>query len=568
MDKSGRILACDESGYDFLKTIDLGIFYAQLQSIKINSAITNTTIMLENKSFNLRMVPTDLQSQAKDFYSSDGDSTEYIIVLQDQTLFSLIFHKLNQHKPNYFQNSSTFNTMQNQLNNIFDYSSGGIFITNSNGIVIFANDAYGNATGLALKNIIGKNISDLGASGVFNPLITPTILKTGENFTTLQKLGTGKHAIISGSPIYDSSGTPILIITCVNVITKIIKADFPNQFYDASTLKFNINKRMNVHSIDIIAESQIMKALLQEAIKAARYDVTILLLGETGVGKEVIASIIHASSARNNEKFVKINCSAISPSLLESELFGYEAGSFTGALTKGKLGLFEVADKGTLLLDEIGDLPIELQGKLLRVIQSHEFYRIGGLIPIKSNVRIISSTNKDLEEMINKGEFREDLFYRLNVVSINIPPLRDRNADIKPLLLHFCYFYNKKYGTNKQFSNELLNVLVNYYWPGNIRELKNLVERLLVLCIEDMLLPEHLYSKYKFSRVKSPSDNVIQVNKVIPLKEAISTVEKILVTKAMAMTRSTRKAAELLGVSQSTIMRKLKENDVEFQDYK
>jgi transcriptional regulator with PAS, ATPase and Fis domain len=165
--------------------------------------------------------------------------------------------------------------------------------------------------------------------------------------------------------------------------------------------------------------------------------------------------------------------------------------------------------------------------------------------------------------MIEKGEFREDLFYRLNVISIDLPPLRDRREDIKPLLLHFCYYHNKKYNMNKQFSDELIRVLENYDWPGNIRELKNLVERLTVLCIEDLLLPEHLYSKYKFGRVAAPSDDAIQVNRIIPLKDAISSVEKALVTKAMETSGSTRKAAELLEVSQSTIMRKLKEFDMD-----
>jgi PAS domain S-box-containing protein len=563
LDKEGKILTCDESGRAFLKRIDLGIFYAQLHSIKLNSAITNTTIILGNKSYNLRVVPTDLQHRST--LMPDSDS-EFIIVLQDQTLFSIIFQSLNKVKLAYFQSIDDINLTISELNEIFGQSLSGIFVTNSNSTVIYANSAYVNATGLTLDEIIGKNISDLGKSGMLNPLITPAILETHENLTTLQKLGTGKFAIISGSPVYDSGGDPILIITCVNVITTILKADFPDQFYDPNNLKLNINKRGKEHSIDIIAESQIMKTILQEAIKIARYNVTVLLLGDSGVGKEVIASIIHASSIRNNEKFVKINCSTISPSLLESELFGYEPGAFTGALSKGKAGLFEVADKGTILLDEIGDLPIDLQAKLLRVIQSHEFYRVGGVEPITSNVRIIAATNRDLEKMIAQGKFREDLFYRLNVISIDIPPLRDRKEDIKPLLLHFNYIFNRKYGTNKQFSEELIGVLQKYHWPGNIRELQNVVERLIVLCIEDYLLPEHLYSKYRLGTPVQPSADAIQVNRLIPLKEAISAVESILVTQAMSSCKSTRKAAELLGVSQSTIMRKLKENNIDVQD--
>lgn len=560
LDKEGKILTCDESGREFLKKIDLGIFYAQLHSIKLNSAITNTTIILGNKSYNLRMVPTDLQQRTN--LTPNASDSEFIIVLQDQTLFSIIFQSLNKVKLSYFQSIDDINPTIHEMNKIFGSSLSGIFVTNSNSTVIYANAAYINATGLTLGDIIGKNVSDLGKSGMLNPLITPFILETHESLTTLQKLGTGKFAIISGSPVYDSGGNPILIITCVNVISTIMKADFPDQFYDPANLKLNINKRGKEHSIDIIAESQIMKTILQEAIKIARYNVTVLLLGDSGVGKEVIASIIHSSSIRNNEKFIKINCSTISPSLLESELFGYEPGAFTGALSKGKAGLFEVAGKGTLLLDEIGDLPVDLQAKLLRVLQNHEFYRVGGLEPITSNARIIAATNRDLEKMVEQGKFREDLFYRLNVISINIPPLRERKEDIKPLLLHFLYIFNKKYGTNKQFSEELIEVLRNYHWPGNIRELQNVVERLIVLCIEEYLLPGHLYSKYRLGKATPSSEDAIQVNKLIPLKDAINEVESLLVTRAMSVCKSTRKAAELLGVSQSTIMRKLKENNL------
>jgi len=229
--------------------------------------------------------------------------------------------------------------------------------------------------------------------------------------------------------------------------------------------------------------------------------------------------------------------------------------------------LFEVAGKGTLLLDEIGDMPIDLQAKLLRVLQNHEFYRVGGVEPITSHARIIASTNRDLEKMVEQGKFREDLFYRLNVISIHIPPLRERKEDIRPLLLHFLYIFNKKYGTNKQFSEELIEVLENYHWPGNIRELQNVVERLIVLCIEEYLQPGHLYSKYRLGKpTSSSSEDAIQVNKLIPLKDAVNEVENLLVKKAMSICKSTRKAAELLGVSQSTIMRKLKENNIKAID--
>ncbi len=566
MDNEGFLLTCDEEGENFLKLIDLELFYNQIETIKINDAITNTTIILGGKSYNLRMVPVNLEVQIGDRHSPNISKSEYAIILQDQTLFSFFFQKLNQVKPDDYQTLNENHIRHSHLENIFNSSKGGIFITNSDGTAVFVNTAYEKATGLSAKDVLGRKMSDLEASGFFSPLVTPDILETRKGLTRLQKLATGRCAVISGSPIYDSNGDPMLIITCVNVITKVRKVGSSEQLYDLPDLKLDIEKEHNIQSIDIIAESPMMKRILQDAIKVARYDVIVLLQGESGVGKEIIASVIHSSSGRNKEKFVQINCSAISPSLLESELFGYEAGSFTGALSKGKPGLFEIANNGTIHLDEIGDLPIELQAKLLRVVQNREFYRIGGVKPITSNARIIASTNKDLVGMIRKGEFREDLYYRLNVVELNLPPLRERRQDIKPLLSHFSYFYNNKYGTNKRFSEEAIEILKNYHWPGNIRELRNLTERLTVLCIEDLLLPEHLYSKYNFAISMPAAEEDIQVHRIIPMKDAIKLVEKKLVTKAMAVCRSTRKAADLLGVSQSTIMRKLKDDAIEYPE--
>jgi len=257
--------------------------------------------------------------------------------------------------------------------------------------------------------------------------------------------------------------------------------------------------------------------------------------------------------------FVKINCGSIPASLLEAELFGYEAGSFTGALTKGKQGLFEIANNGTILLDEIGDMPIEAQQKILRVLQNGEIYRVGGISPIKVNVRVIASTNKNLEEMIKQNTFRNDLFYRLNVVTLTIPPLCERIDDIEPLILHFSNIFNKKYGTVKEFSPELISTLKTYSWPGNVRELKNLVEGMIVLCNENILRPEHYYSKFVKANTHGDinPNSFITINGLVPLKEAVRYVERKLVSMALIKAKNTRNAAELLNVSQSTIMRKI-----------
>ncbi len=569
IDSAGKILTCDQLGRDFLNKIDLEIFYEQIQSIKINSAITSTTILIGNTSYNLSLVPISVGNEFSDLDFQDDRSTlrsiAYIAVLQNQANFSEVYKTLNQLPILLGESGCEIGSLMDyrQLSAILEKMDCGVYISDAQGVGIYANHVYSNATGLAPTDIIGARLTDLNKRGMLNPLITPTILKTGKVMTAMQRFGTGGAGIISGAPIYDTHGKLILTITCVNAIDQITSVYSPDQTYEANNLSAPVNRRGLDNPIDIIAKSPAMKAVVQDAIKVAQHDVSVLILGESGVGKEVITTIIHAASPRKSGRFVKINCSAITPSLLESELFGYEPGSFTGALSKGKVGLFEVADNGTLLLDEIGDMPFELQSKLLRVLQDKEIYRVGGVTPIKVNVRVIAATNKALDKMIPEGKFRQDLYYRLNVVSIDVPPLRNRREDVKPLLLHFNYLYNKKYHTDKVFSDALIKSLEEYPWPGNIRELQNVVERLTVLCLEHTLLPEHFYTKYHSPACDISYEEGVHVSKMMFLKDAMAVVEKKLVTKAMEIAGSTRGAAELLDVSQSTIMRKIKEYEIE-----
>ncbi|MDR2610382.1 MAG: sigma 54-interacting transcriptional regulator, partial [Clostridiales Family XIII bacterium] len=285
--------------------------------------------------------------------------------------------------------------------------------------------------------------------------------------------------------------------------------------------------------------------------------------GESGTGKEIIANVIHASSRWRGGPFVKINCSAISPSLFESELFGYEGGAFTSASAKGKPGLLEIADGGTLMLDEVGDMPLETQAKMLRVLQSGEFYHVGGTKLIQVNVRVIASTNRDLISMARSGQFRSDLFFRLNTISISIPPLRERTADVEPLIRHYTYMCNKLYGTNKSFSPALIELARSYAWPGNVRELENIVKRLVITCTEDMLTPEHFYAKcgteYDMSIEKPPvpeTQSVLENGGPIPMKSLVENYERSLIESALAKAGNTRAAARLLGISQATLIRK------------
>jgi transcriptional regulator with PAS, ATPase and Fis domain len=360
------------------------------------------------------------------------------------------------------------------------------------------------------------------------------------------------------------SGDIILILICVTPLTNSQLIKISKEFFEpAAKTKKELNQDTQ---IDVIAESDEMRQVVQDILKVAHYDVPILILGESGTGKEVFSSIIHASSKRRFNPFIKVNCSAISPTLLDAELFGYEAGAFTGASPKGKAGIFETADNGTLLLDEIGDMPLDTQAKILRVVQNGEIYRVGGWTPIKVNTRIVAATNRDLKMMVSEGKFRKDLYYRLNVISVYLPPLRNRKQDIVPLLLHYCYIFNKKYSVNKVFSKELLDALSEYSWPGNVRELQNLVERMFLLCMEDTFKPEHFYKTYLKEEQRGSDfeafEDGIAVKGIPPLPDSVKALEKIIVSRALNKTGNTRKAAQLLGVSQTTVMRKIKEYNI------
>ncbi|MCB2300357.1 sigma-54 interaction domain-containing protein [Clostridium tagluense] len=320
---------------------------------------------------------------------------------------------------------------------------------------------------------------------------------------------------------------------------------------------FNISK--------MIIEDDNMIQVLKMASKVSRVNTTVLVQGETGVGKEGIAKYIHYNSLRKEESFVAINCGAIPKNLIESVLFGYEAGSFTGANKQGKIGVFELADKGTIFLDEVGELSQEVQVELLRVLQEHEIERVGGLKPVKVDVRIIAATNRNLKEMIGENLFREDLYYRLSVFPINIPPLRARKGDIVPLIKFFTEEINEMYGLKSYFSDEALDCLKYYSWPGNIRELKNIVERSVVMSDNKIIygknLPEYISDSYKGNEMEFSISNLSI--KGCNLKDIIQTIEEEIIEDAMRRYGNIRMTAKALGVNPSTLVRKRKKYNKE-----
>lgn len=311
--------------------------------------------------------------------------------------------------------------------------------------------------------------------------------------------------------------------------------------------------------------SQEMKEIYELAKRYASFKTTILIKGETGVGKEVIARLIHRYSKRSSMPFLTINCGAIPESLLDSELFGYESGAFTGASSKGSVGLFESAHKGTLLLDEVGELSPLLQVKLLRVLQESEVRRIGGSWSKSIDVRIIACTNADLCDSVKNGNFRKDLFFRLNVATITIPPLHERKADILPLLEYFLHEFCKLYGIEKTFDKSALHLITNHKFEGNVRELKNIVESSYITAKNNIITISDL-PKYVVDSV--PKHEYETDRKTTSLPEMLNTYEKEIIINALAYSNSIRKAAVMLGVSNSTLLRKIKLYNLEVTDNK
>lgn len=323
---------------------------------------------------------------------------------------------------------------------------------------------------------------------------------------------------------------------------------------------------------DYVYRSRAMKQVLEEMMRVSKYDCNVIIFGDTGVGKEKAANIIQKNSDRKMQPFVKINCASIAPNLIESEFFGYEKGAFTGASTTGKKGYFETANNGVIFLDEIGELPLEMQAKLLRVIQDGEFYRVGGTVPIKTNVRIISATNRNLEDWIEKGLFRRDLYYRLNVVPIRIPCLTDRPEDIPALVGHFLKKYGKKFGRRRGIDDAAMEYLQQQPWPGNIRELENTVQRLIIsakgdtISLMDVMRDSH--GEIFHGPITQLPESTGEENEYLPEQEldlqlAVDEYEKGLIRYACDKYGSTRKAAKALGISQTQIVRKKKKYDIQ-----
>jgi PAS domain S-box-containing protein/TyrR family helix-turn-helix protein len=451
--------------------------------------------------------------------------------------------------------------LNSDLQAIIESSADGIFVCDGDANVLRINKAYQNITGLDTSGFYGRNMRDLVADGTYSQSTTLLVLERKGPVNLIQKTSTGKSLLVSGMPVYDENGKIFRVVSSVRDITELY--DLENKLQDAEKMTEEFRKELeslrirNVKNVEgMIVGSDVMNDLVDTAIRLAKVDSTIMITGESGTGKELVAGIIHKYSLRNEKPFIKVNCGAIPPTLLESELFGYEEGAFTGAKKGGKPGYFEMADTGTLFLDEIGEIPYDLQAKLLRVLQQKELNRVGGQKFRSIDVRIIAATNRDLMDMVKEKKFREDLYYRLNVVPLFIPPLRERKEDIQFLISYFLKTFNSAFNMKKRLSPDLVDRFEEYSWPGNIRELRNLVERLVVMCPDDTITIKDLPSSICAELNCQESDRSIVVNSLMPVREALEMVEKQLIERAYQQYATTRQMAQYLKISAASIVRK------------
>ncbi len=436
-----------------------------------------------------------------------------------------------------------------ELDDIVETSADGIVTVDGEGKILRINRAYEEIVGIKADEFIGRPVVSIKEEGYLDDLVSLHVLRDLKAKTLYFNVN-GKEVLLTGRPVFNEEGKLIRIIANIRDMSELNK--LKEKLKDMNSLtdryKEELKKLQETELyVNYVAKSSVMKEVQDLAYKAARVNSNVLICGESGTGKEFTAKLIHKHSERADAPFLAINCSVFPPALVESELFGYEGGSFTGADKKGKVGLLEAANQGTVFLDEVAEMPLEIQVKLLRALEENKIRRVGGNREIPIDIRWIFATNQDLRSKVSSGEFREDLYYRLNVIEVMLPPLRERKEDIPLLANHFLDYFN----STRQLSDEMVQQLIKYSWPGNIRELRNVIERLVVLD-----------QKLDFENDLSTSTrggglpNQEQYSRKT-LQEIMDQHEKEVISEAYRKYGSTRKTAEKLGVSQPTVVRKL-----------
>lgn len=510
--------------------------------LKYVEAVKNIEISRKNRNFITRMSPISWGKKLLGI----------LYIFQDKTELDDISKKMK-----------SYQELSIELNTIIDSSNDGLFICDGKGRILRVNQASEAMNGFVSSEVVGKYIKELVDEGTIDRSVTMKVLESGKTEIIVQyNKKTGKNLLLTGTPVFDNENRLFRIVTNERDITEITR--LKNAFEEQAALKDQYESDLLEMQLDIfeskniIAESGNIKKIMHKALKLGRVDSAVLLLGESGTGKGVIAELIYKNSKRLAKPMITVNCGAIPSSLLESELFGYKKGAFTGAGVS-KPGRFEMADKGILFLDEIAEMPFASQVKLLRFLEDGEFTRIGDTISRKVDVRIIAATNKNLEEMVANNEFREDLYHRLKVVPLKLPPLRERKDCIVPMLNHYIKHFSKKHGIVPiaSFTREALDALENYDYPGNARELINMCERLNVMSENSSILLSDLPDNVLHGSKKNvKSGGILQKGR--SYHDIMNNMEKELFIEVMNDCKTQAEAAKKLKISQSTIARKLR----------
>ncbi|MFK4293950.1 PAS domain S-box-containing protein [Bacillus sp. RC240] len=434
------------------------------------------------------------------------------------------------------------------LQDVFEYAFDEIFVTDDKGIVVRVNSMCERHYQLSAKELVGKHVKELQKEGIFYPSATLEVIEKKRPVELVQTTKSGEYLHVRTRPVFDDEGNLRRVISYSRDLTELYQLRQKVEEMDNQLKTYKKELRETYEHEGLIFKSITMQKIIETIKKVSVVDSTVLVLGETGVGKSRLVRHLHEVSHRKNESFYEINCAALPTNLIESELFGYSGGSFTGANREGKKGLLESAHKGTLFLDEIGEMPLEIQAKLLQVLQEKTFRPIGGRELKKVDVRIVAATNRDLSTMVKQGTFRKDLYYRLNVIPISIPPLRERTEDILPLIYHYLQHFNKKYGRDVKLAPSTLQMFVGYPWEGNNREIENVIERI-VITADDVVTIEDLPISMQESTVEQSGQSLYKM---------LEEVERNIILKTYKTHGSSYKVAEFLKISQSAATRKIK----------
>lgn len=441
------------------------------------------------------------------------------------------------------------------LTSLADSFQDGVCITDQDGRILLVNRKHAENSGMTQAEMLGHSVQDFMRSGKLNPVLNPEIISSRRPLTRIQQTAGGRRLVLEGHPVFDEQGNVALCVTFTRDTTSL--RQWHHRLQEQKALLETLQKAATGDmGTKLVTDhnSPAMRHLADTVATVAETDATVLILGETGVGKDVTARRIHALSPRRDQPFVKVDCGSIPAGLIESELFGYSPGTFSGGNRQGKTGLIEAAAGGTLFLDEIGDLPLPMQSRLLRFLQDGEIVRIGSAQPRPLDVRILSATNRDLESAVKDGTFRRDLYYRLKVAVLRIPPLRERRPDILPLAHSFLTFYGAKYHRHTALSPEAEQLLLAHSWPGNVRELENTMQSLVIACAGDSIQAEDIPLPLKAARKQAfPA---LSETEAASYKDLLRNMEKELLAALMEKYKTIANIAAHLNVNRSTLYRK------------